>query len=339
MYGTATVNRDDGPEYFDDEGGYDAVDEREQGVDPQTNNMTQEEKMHIATYTPLRSEQFALPQRVRLYITMTASPNELQQDATRSLWSVSAHLTDNFQQNMALRNRHLAVGNDLEGSAHRVMPLGVRITNHQNTFPFAIGLRIPGLMDRTLLRNDKAVWVVGPNVASLGQAQDVFDPSNPMNQWQYEHLRICSPDDLDNDIQYTGKGRAKIAVGSFPHSRLCDRIAGREWDVTELEGVNIGHVMDPGHDQEVEVPEHIAKAVEGEIRPYIEEAVGGLIDATKWNMSMFRADGEKTWNSPRQLVGSMAASKHVNGGKKLNTDVLHTVQHFAVECELAFNTF
>lgn len=289
----------------------------------------------LKMYTPIREDFFKRPMKVRLHMAVVGSPHEMQTNPTRAVWKIPTHLTRALKDNLAVHDRHLAREEDLVGALNRVVPLGIRVFNHQNSFPYAIGVRIPGMMDRTLTGHDQYVYVVGPHQQPPGHPVDVFDPSNIFNEWQYANTQLCSPEDLARDLVHTEKGRTKIAVNSFPHARLQERLKAREFSREELASVNISHVMDPGHDQEIEVPRAIGEAIESEIKPYVEEATRGMLDANKWHMTVHRADGHANWATPHDLVGTLVTSKTAKASK-VESDLLHRVARFSIDAELMY---
>ena len=306
------------------------------GSEDQMDPKQQEE--HILTmYKPMRTEDMKRPQSIRVHMEIVGSPHELETNAAHALWQIDRSLHDQFRENFAIHHRDQAKGEDLAGSPNRIIPLGLRIFSHQNTFPFAVGIRIPGILDKHLAKKEGFAWVVGAKPQALGQPMDVFDPKHIVNKYQYENSIICSSADLDRDLVHTDKGRTKIAVGSFPHARLMEHIHNRSFTREEMTAMNASHIMNPGQDQDVEVPRSVGEMLENEIRPFVEDSSKGMVDATNWVASFHRADGQKNWNSPRQLVGTMVTGKSVNASK-INADILHVNAVCSVDAEIFFKT-
>ena len=306
---------------------------------PAGENAEMDEAAFIQTaLTPIRAGiEVKRPQRMNLHVEFVGSPHQMAEVASKAKWAIAAHMQREFKDNLAVHDRHLAGDEDMVGASNRVIPLGITINNHQNTFPFAVGFEVPGIMSRTLTRNNKSVYVVGSNQAPPGHPVDVFDPSHIVNKWQLENMEECLPEDIDRDITHTDKGRTQIAVGSLPHSHLKTLIGNRAFTAAELQGVEVDRIMDPGYDTIVEVPSAIGKQLENTLRPAVEQASKGLLDASKWNISIHRADGHRDWASENDLVGAMVSSKTVDPGV-MSTNLLHKVCVASIDATLVFRT-
>ena len=293
---------------------------------------------HMMTmYKPMSISDMKRPQCVYVHMEIVGSPHELEMNPSLAKWQIHQAHHDQFKDNLAIHDRHLAKGDELIGSANRIIPIGLRVYNHQNTYPFSVGLRIPGIMDKYLSKAEKYAWVVGSNQAPPSEPMDIFDPTHIVNKYQYENAMVCSSADLDRDLVHMNKERSKIAVGSFPHARLVEHINNRSFTREEMAAMDVRQILNPGQNQEVEVPRSVGDKLEGEIRPFVEDAAKGMIDATNWVSTFHRADGQKSWNSHRQLVGSIVTGKAVNA-TKVNADLLHVVGTCVVSAAIFFVT-
>ena len=114
-------------------------------------------------------------------------------------------------------------------------------------------------------------------------------------------------------------------------------IQNRAFTRDELEGTNVAHVMDPGHDLEIEVPGAIGKQVEAAIHPQVEAASKGLLDANNWNITVTRADGHKDWATAKDLINSKVTS-HTSNASHVETDLMHRVCVASIDCALVFQS-
>lgn len=320
---------------------YDSSDEEvhdEVHVDAQmTPAQAKDEEEHLMTlYKPMGETDLKRPQRLRLNMMVIGSPHEFDANSALTMWRIEPSHMDHFKDNLAIHDRHLAKADDLHGSVNRIIPLGLRVFNHQNTFPFAVGVRIPGIRSREVGK-DVYAYIMGPNQSSAPQALEIFDPNHIVNKYQYENSIICSVADLDRDLVHTDKGRTKIAVGSFPHAHLVELIQQRAFSREEMAAMNAGHILNPGEDQEVEVPRAVGEKIDKDLRPHIEDASKGLLDASNWVATFHRADGEKQWNSHRKLIGTQVVSKTMDA-PKVHSELLHKIALASVQCEIVFQT-
>lgn len=318
---------------------YDSSDEEiQESIGNDVDNMTPEQlEEHMLTmYKPVSASDMKRVHVIKLRMEINGSAHQFQDQPSKTIWKIRTDHASEFLDNLAVHNRNKPKPNELVGSANRILPLGMRITNQQNTHSYSIGIRVPGLRDRTLTGNDKFVHVIG-SMQPLSAPVDIFDPDHIINKYQYENSILCSSADLDRDLVHTDSGRTRIAVGSFPHMHLREMIDARAFSRDELKGMDLAKIMEPGPDHDVQVPRSVGERIEKEIRPFVEDSARGMIDATNWNMSIHRADGQKSWNSSHNLIGSFVAGKAVDKSTVDDT-LLHKVCTVSIDFELKYVT-
>lgn len=298
------------------------------------------EEDHLALTTPLKASDVQRTQTVTLHALFVGSPSDFKQDKTKTVFRIPTHLLKELQDNVAHTDRHLATGADLKGSASRIVPLNLDVVETSSDVPFLVGGRVGGMLDKVLTANDKYAFTVLPGHSE--RRVNIFHPENPFNSWRYHNATQVTLEDLKDSVKHIdskikgAEGRTKIATGSFPHAYLMQRIRERGFTADQLRGTDIDHVMDPGHNQEVEVSRTIGEQIEKEILPIAEDAAKGFIDASNWNVTIHR-DGNPDWSSPMNVIGSMVSSKTADASY-ISTDLMQKKNHVSVTMELTYLT-
>ncbi len=153
----------------------------------------------------LHKDMFAKAQKALIDIDITASPAELQSSGASNVWKLLPHLSKELKQNLALKNRNAASGDQLAGNLNRCIPLNLEIVQQKNSFPYPMGIKIPGMMDANLHRNGQCVWRVPPDTQTMMVGKAVFEPTNIVNKYMYNNYRMCTLEDLNNDVKFFAK--------------------------------------------------------------------------------------------------------------------------------------
>lgn len=298
------------------------------------------EEDHLALTTPLKPNDVKRTQTVTLHALFVGSLNEFKQDKTKTTFRIPTHLLDSLKDNVAHTDRHLATGSDLKGSVSRIVPLNLDVVETNSDVPFLVGGRVGGMLNNVLTANDKYAFTVLPGRSE--RVVNIFNPENPFNAWRYHNATQITLEDLKDSVKHIdskikgAEGRTKFVAGSFPHAYLQERIRERAFTAEQLRGTDVDHVMEPGHNQEVEVSRTIGEQIEKEILPIAEDAAKGFIDASNWNVTIHR-DGEPDWSMPHDIIGSMVAGKTVNSSH-INTDLMHKKHFVSVAMKLTYLT-
>lgn len=277
---------------------------------------------------------------LKLFVTfeVVGSPHELGQNPEMARMMLTPEASKQFKQNMAMFNRHAAVGEDLAGNLKRVVPLDFIPTSCSNTFPYGMGLNIDGFLGRHIHRHGTHAWRIAANTPSTAINRSIFEPVNKVNAHMLQNMTLCTPEDLETDITFQ-KGRSRILVGSLAYTILRDTIEdGATWSDADLQHVNVDHVLEPGRDMHVEISEKMGRDILNHAKPMLEASAAGFINAETWGATFERADGIRDFASPKNLVGDVVTSNTVTP-TKISADLLHKRATATVVGELIFHIF
>ncbi len=292
----------------------------------------------------LTKDMFSKAQDIIIDFDLVASPAELSASLAANKWQLAAYLTSRFKQNLATSNRHLADAAQLAGNLNRCVPLHLEILQHQNTFPFAMGLNIAGMMPTTLHKHGECLWRVPAGTATMKVNEAAFSPQNLINQYMYANYRMCTVEDLSSDLVHV-KGNQKqgtedhysVAVGSFAYSELIRGLDAGHWQ-DQMDEVNIEHIDNPGRSPTVTITKKMGDDLHASIRGPVEEVANSFINLENLVAEFVRADGINEFNSPKNIAGEIVGSDKVSG-TKLNTDMLQTRCTFHVRGKLTYLLF
>lgn len=285
----------------------------------------------------LTKDMFTQVQRTLMDIDVTASLAELEQNPSLATWKLMPHLSKEFKQNLALKNRHLATGEELAGNLNRCIPLHLEILQQKNSFPVAMGIHVPGMMDKNLYKHGQCVYRVPPDTQTMLVGQNVFEPTNKITQWMYDNYRMCTVEDLETDIKHFAKtakvpAHATIAVGSLAHEALKENLAAGKWQ-SELEHIDVEEIFDPKMRHTVQVTPIMAKQIAGLLEPMIKETADSFINLEDFNVKIVRADGQANFAAPQGIHGELIGS-NVTNAPKIVTDKLQTRYNVTIKAAL-----
>ncbi len=291
----------------------------------------------------LSRKMFAKVQEALIDIDVHASPSQLAQTIGANVWRLATHLTKNFKANIGTRNRNLATEDQLEGNLNRCIPLHLEVTMVKNSFPYFMGIKIPGMMDKNLHKNGACVYRVPPDTATMMVGEAVFEPVNTVNKYNYETYKRCTLEDLAKDVEFVkgeaGKhdAHALITVRSLAYQTLMDSLNDNCWQ-EEYEHFDIEAVENPGRSAKVQVTQKMGKQIVAILKPQVEEAAAGFINLEDFNVESVRADGYGTFDTPKGLHGELIG-KGIASGSKLNIDRMQKACCFLVKARFHYQLF
>ena len=299
----------------------------------------------IDVHQHLTKDMFTKPQSVIIDFDMIASPAQADLSPEAATWKLAAHLSKQLKQNLALRNRHVAADGELAGNLHRCIPLGLRIIQQKNDFPFFMGIHVPGMMDVNLHKDGQAVWRVPPNTPTMKVKEQAFEPKNVVNQYIYANFRNCTPEDVDHAIKlHPARGKtpahAQILVGSLPHQLIKDNLEAGNWG-TQLPYINVQQIFaPPAGVLHVQVTELMGNQVKELLKPEMEAAQEAMVNLDDFVVTFKRADGVQSFKSPKNMNGLLIGSDS-NGVKTdvVNSTQLQKICTFHIKAELSFILF
>lgn len=293
----------------------------------------------------LNKDMFTKPQTVIIDFDLTASPAELAQTPGKACWKLQSHLTQQLKQNMATRNRHIAGEADLAGNLQRCVPLHLEILQQKNDFPFAMGIKIPGMMDTNIHKDGQCVWRVPPDTPTMKVGEAAFEPVNIINQYQYVNYRTCTEEDLTHAVQQQpAKGKtpahAMILVNSLPHELMKQNLIAGKWQ-EELDRFDVDNFFNPRQGQlRVQVTEKMGNQIVELLEAPIREAKDSFVNLNDLVVTFERADGVNSFISPKNINGQLIGTSQKGvSTQKLNTDRLQRRDTFHVKAKLTYILF
>ena len=289
------------------------------------------------------ADMFSHVQSVPIDIEVTASAQDLERNPELCIWKMQSQLTKHFKQNLATHNRMNAAPEDLRGNLDRILPLGFDVKMQSNTFPFAMGVDIPGLMRSNVHRHGVCTYRLPPLLNAESTSVSIFDPENKVGRNAYENYKMCTLEDLQYDIEFKDKrnnapAHARIAVGSLAYDMLVENLRNGNWR-GELSRQQIQRIFHP-EESTVHVTETIGQGIKEFLQPMVEKTAKSFINIANFNVRIHRADGEKSFTSPKKIAGAV---NQTAGGKntstKMNMDALQRNCTFYLKGDMLYVTF
>jgi hypothetical protein len=296
----------------------------------------------ISVQEHLKPKNFVKAQEALIDIDITSTPTKLAQTIGSNVWSILPSLTKELKQNMALKNRHLATGDDLAGNLNRCIPLHLEVLQQKNTFPYFMGIRIPGMMNATLSKDGQYVHRVPPDTPTMMVKENVFVPQNVVNQYMYKNYQLCTLEELASDITFVPKtskkpGTAHVQVGSLAYETLLDNLANGAWQ-EELPHIEVEDIFEPGRNHTVQITEKMGRQLYSKLEGPLKEAAESFIDLNDFNAEIVRADGYEAFDSPKGIHGAIIGSEIVPS-KKLQQTRMMTEACFHIKARLTYILF
>jgi hypothetical protein len=293
----------------------------------------------------LSKDMFTKPQTVTIDFDLIASPAELAQTPSKATWKLLPHLSKQLKQNMATRNRHIAGESELAGNLQRCVPLHLEIVQQKNDFPFAIGIKIPGMMDTNIHKDGQCVWRVPADTPTMLVGKAAFEPVNIINQYQYVNYRTCTEEDLSHAVQQQpAKGKtpahAMVLVESLPYELMKKNLMAGKWQ-EELDKFDVDNFFNPGRSQlRVQVSEKMGKQIVELLEAPIRDAKDTFVNLNDLVVTFERADGVDSFISPKNINGEMIGTSQKGvSTQKLNTARLQKRSTFHIKAQLTYILF
>lgn len=300
--------------------------EYEQGSDIDEAIMTEEPLNEAADYRVdesigrhLSTDVFKQVQSIIVDIDVMASPDELARGFVPSEWKLLPHLSKKLKQNLALKNRDVAGDADHAGDLRRCIPLQFEILQQANTLPFFMGIRAPGMMDKTVYRQGACLWRVPPDTATMALpigAGMAFEPTNVIDRHMYNNFRVCTPEDLAESITVVKGSKGKpgygtISVGSVAYDDLIENLNAGAWRELDLTEEELDAIYEPPrHQHTVQVRQKMAEQLQVKLQQPLNDVIDRCVNLEDFTISVVRADGNPHFNSPQGLHGELVGSEN-----------------------------
>jgi hypothetical protein len=289
-------------------------------------------------------DMFTKVQTVFIDIDITATPVELANSKELNVWRLKDNITKAFKKNVAIKNRHLAGEEHLEGNLQRCLPLGFEIVRESNSFPYPMGIEVPGILSNNVHKHGVSVWRTPPHTPTLMVGQSVFDPAHITSVMDYTNYRMCTLEDLKADIRFVEASKstgapahATIAVGSLAHESLLMDLDKGLWQ-EERANLDIQTIYEPGNNHSVQVTKRMGEMLMKKLSEPIASVAESFINLEDFNVKIVRADAYGDFDSPKGIAGELiGGDKQLSS--KLRTDVLQKKAHYSTKVKLDFILF
>ncbi len=312
--------------YIEEENNSDGEEQQQQHVGDSLPNQ-------LAVQKHLSKDMFARPLRAIIDIDIIASPAELAQTEGSNVWSLLPHLTKELKQNLALKNRDAAGAEHLAGNLARCIPLHLEILQQKNTFPYFMGIQVPGMLPKNLHRHGACVWRVPPETQTM----------LVVNQFMYQNMRKCSPEDLSNDVRFVAATKttpkfANVTVGTLAYKTLLDSLSAGAWQ-EEYSRIDLDNIFEPSRTtHQVQVTAFMGEQIVELLKAPLEETVKSCINLEDFNITMHRADGHGAFDLPKGISGELVGKGTVSA-TKINTERLQKRYCFHIKAALDYQLF
>lgn len=298
----------------------------------------------------LTKDMFSKAQTITLCMDIQGSPEQLEAGQVSKFWRIKPHNTQEFKQIMTLRNRDKATGEERAGNLNRCIPLHLEIVRENNSFPYYMGMKIPGMVPKVLHKNGRTHWRTPPNTSTHMVERAAFEPSNVITKYMYENWRMCSLEDLVDDVTHVAnKGYSTIAVDSLAYDVLVDSLSnetnphsedGGHWCQYNLSVDDVADLYDARdrRKQIVTVPTQIAKDIETALKDPLKEIADSFVNLEDLVVEFERADGVHAFNSPKNLHGELVGSD-IDPNHDLRSAKLAKRACYGVTAEFTFILF
>lgn len=275
--------------------------------------------MDIAQKKHLDAEQFENAQEAIIDFDWMGSPVGFGQNDEQTIWQLAPELARHLKVNNRIKDRHLAGEDELAGNLKRVVPLSFEVMQQQNTFPFAVGLKMPGFMDANLHRNGACVWRVPCDTPTQQVGATAFKPNNIVTQYMYDNYKLCTLEELHEDckkIAATGKTAAKysVAVGSLAFEALYENRNSKRWADQNLD---IAAIEEPADDS-ILVSERVGDDIIKLLEPPLKDVADSMLNFDEMTATMVRADGAPSFKMAKGIHGLLIGDQQVDGNAMEN---------------------
>jgi hypothetical protein len=300
----------------------------------------------IDTQQHLTPDMFVKAQEMIMDIEVVASPAQMEQNPNLRTWQLAPHILKELKQNLATVNRDRATEDQLAGNLSRCIPLHLEVQEKMNGFPYAMGIEIPGMMNKNLHKNGACVTRVPAHVGftALGTPQAVFEPTNIVSAYMYENYKMCTVEDLANDIKFVKgtpktKAHAMVAVGSLAYASLKDNLENPHNWADQRHEIDEALIEAPGRNTyAVQVTEAMGKDLHNLLREPIEKAASSFINLADFNVKFVRADGNSSFTAFKGINGELMADTAVNA-PTYRSELMQRACTFYIKAKLVYILF
>lgn len=294
----------------------------------------------------LTPDMFVKAQEMVFDIEVVASPAQMEQTPSLRTWKLAPQMLHHLKQNLATTNRDRATEAQLAGNLQRCIPLHMEVLEKMNTFPYAMGIEIPGMMNKNLHRHGACVvrLPAGVQFTALGTPQAVFEPTNNVSAYMYDNYKLCTVEDLANDITFVKgtkntKGHAMVSVNSLAYDSLVDNLKNpRNWR-NQRHLINRSLIDEPDETvAAVQVTEAMGRDLHELLRGPIEEAAASFTNLADFNVKFVRADDQSSFVDGRTIAGELMADTTISA-PVMRSEIMQRASTFYIKAKMVYILF
>jgi len=268
-------------------------------------------------------------QQLFLDVDVDASPEQLAANPKLAEFHLKEEVHKHFKENLSDKDRANASDDKLVGNVRTIVPLGLEVVEHQNTMPYKMQLSSnKHFVGKTVHRAGNAIWTVMPDTSPTPVGRVVFEPANIFDERMYNKAKMCTMQDIDEDIKMTSATKARagfatVATGTAAHDRLKKGLDNGEWHKIHLSDAEWNDIFDPPRrSRTINVPLALGEALKADLRSDLQEVIDRCINLEDFVMRLERADGSK-FNAPQGLHGLLVGGE-LDDGSAMATQMMQT---------------
>lgn len=284
----------------------------------------------------LTAADFKGVQQIHVQIDFKGAPVEFAK-MKKALWEMRPHIGEMMKINTAMIDRDLAPPEMRKGFLDRIIPLHFQVVQQQNTFPYYVGLTIPGLMPTVSHAHGNHLWRIPPDTPTQAVGEkhgSVFQPVNLITQGLYKGYQNCTAEDIQSDIKILkdkeGQEYALVATDSFAHDKLKDELDAGRWE-TEDAALDFDNIYEPGHNQrDVQVTAKIGKELKQMLGKDVERMLKSCMNVETTVGYLERADGVKDMENTTGYHGEIIGNELVGNVSSVRANTVSSAHVHAI---------
>lgn len=270
---------------------------------------------------------------------LKGSLEQLNRQKLRTVRRLNERAHPHMKQVTSMRGRNNPTAENTAGNLDRIVLLGVRIVNHVNQYPVAIGYNInskilvPGTLTDT---GDVYTGVLEAKAPSTTSDRVIFEPTNIFSRRMLEQWERVDPEALDQEFIFpkVGNGTCLVRVDDGTGTSVAIELLRNHPHL--FPGINANEIVRNRLERipYSELPEDVGRQLHTHMAGEIEKIAASFISVNDLSMSFHCVDGND-WNTWQNLEGE-AVALEPNKQSEYKKIALNSVHSAAVQVELTF---
>ncbi len=288
-------------------------------------------------------------QKIFLDVEFRGSLEDFERGTAKTTWNCAAKDVKHFKLNMTDKDRHLAKDDQLAGHTKRCVPMGMRVVQQMNSLPCTGQIHNAKMLPSTV-HGDGAALHRTPPCALTTVDLNIFSPTSLIAADMIEKSRMCTPEmvtDTVRVVEPVGKksgygtvvikeddGKQTLAYKTLVHNlRTTDKFAKEKLSKDQVRAI----LFPPAKAKTVEVTSNMANMLTRSLLKDVQDLLERCIDLEKdLTFHFSRSDGEKSFNSPNMLEGSLIGAVVDESNVSANNPLLTKVGTYYAKIEFTF---